>query len=65
MSNLPMPTGAVSSSSPVAQTPYATTAFQRLRILETYRTIAMVGLSSNPFRPNWWSGTSVRRRRLL
>ena len=47
-----MPTGAVSSSSPVAQTPYATTAFQRLRILETYRTIAMVGLSSNPFRPS-------------
>jgi predicted CoA-binding protein len=45
-------TGAVSSNSPVANTAFATTAFDRLRILERYRTIAMVGLSSNPFRPS-------------
>ncbi|HLH40390.1 MAG TPA: CoA-binding protein [Bryobacteraceae bacterium] len=31
---------------------FATTAADRLRILETYRRIAMVGLSSNPFRPS-------------
>jgi uncharacterized protein len=45
-------TGAVSSNSPVANTPFATTAFDRLRILQRYRRIAMVGLSSNPFRPS-------------
>ena len=31
---------------------FATTAADRLRILERYRRIAMVGLSSNPFRPS-------------
>lgn len=45
-------TGAVSSGSPVAHTEFATTAFDRLRILRAYRTIAMVGLSSNPYRPS-------------
>ncbi|HEU5014538.1 MAG TPA: CoA-binding protein [Roseiflexaceae bacterium] len=45
-------TGAVSSHSPVAGTQFATTSFDRLRILQQYRTIAMVGLSSNPFRPS-------------
>jgi predicted CoA-binding protein len=45
-------TGAVSSGSPVAHTEFATTSFDRLRILRAYRTIAMVGLSSNPFRPS-------------
>lgn len=45
-------TGAVSSSSPVQGTAFATTAFDRLRILRSYRTIAMVGLSANPFRPS-------------
>jgi predicted CoA-binding protein len=48
----PSSTGAVSSGSPVAGTPFATTAFDRLRILNQYRTIAMVGLSANPFRPS-------------
>jgi predicted CoA-binding protein len=42
----------VSASSPVNRSSFATTAAGRLRILETYRTIAMVGLSSNPFRPS-------------
>ena len=46
------PTGAVSSGSPVNGTPFATTAFDRLRILRQYRTIAMVGLSANQFRPS-------------
>lgn len=44
--------GAVSSGSPVNQTAFATTAFERLQILHRYRTIAMVGLSANPFRPS-------------
>jgi uncharacterized protein len=52
MSTNQISTGAVSSNSPVANTAFATTAFDRLRILEQYRTIAMVGLSSNPFRPS-------------
>lgn len=42
----------VGGNSPVNASPFATTAFDRLRILETYRRIAMVGLSSNPFRPS-------------
>ena len=45
-------TGAVSSLSPVARSKFATTAAQRLRILRDYRTIAMVGLSANQFRPS-------------
>lgn len=45
-------TGAVSSNSPVARSRYATTAFDRLRILQQAKTIAMVGLSANPFRPS-------------
>ncbi len=42
----------VGSNSPVNLSRFATTAYERLRILETYRRIAMVGLSSNPFRPS-------------
>lgn len=47
-----IPSGAVSSASPVRQTAFATTAYQRLAVLQRYRRIAMVGLSSNPFRPS-------------
>jgi predicted CoA-binding protein len=42
----------VGGNSPVNQSRFATTPFDRLRILERYRRIAMVGLSSNPFRPS-------------
>jgi predicted CoA-binding protein len=42
----------VAGVSPVNRSRFSTTAYQRLRILERYRTIAMVGLSSNPFRPS-------------
>ena len=42
----------VAANSPVNRSRFATTANQRLRILERYKHIAMVGLSSNPFRPS-------------
>ena len=42
----------VGCNSPVNSSRFATTAYDRLRILETCRRIAMVGLSSNPFRPS-------------
>lgn len=42
----------VGGNSPVNRGAFATTPYQRLRILERYRRIAMVGLSSNPFRPS-------------
>ena len=44
--------GGVSAGSPVAQTEFATPWQVRLRILQDYRDIAMVGLSSNPYRPS-------------
>ncbi len=47
----PCPDG-VGGNSPVNRSRFATTAYDRLRILERYRRIAMVGLSSNPFRPS-------------
>ncbi|HEY1338398.1 MAG TPA: CoA-binding protein [Bryobacteraceae bacterium] len=42
----------VGAGSPVNRGEFATTAYDRLRILECYRRIGMVGLSSNPFRPS-------------
>ena len=42
----------VGSASPVNRSPFATTPAQRRSILERYRRIGMVGLSSNPFRPS-------------
>jgi uncharacterized protein len=42
----------VSGNSPVNRSAFATTVQDRIRILETYQRIAMVGLSSNPFRPS-------------
>jgi predicted CoA-binding protein len=42
----------VSGNSPVNRSAFATTVEDRIRILETYKRIAMVGLSSNPFRPS-------------
>ena len=42
----------VSANSPVNTGRFATTAANRIRILEQYKRIAMVGLSSNPFRPS-------------
>src|SRR5919201_6623594 len=50
-SDIPL-SGGVNAWSPVNATEFATTAFDRLRILRQYRTIAMVGLSTNPFRPS-------------
>jgi uncharacterized protein len=47
----PMADG-VGGNSPVNRTAFASTAYERMRILERYRRIAMVGLSSNPFRPS-------------
>jgi uncharacterized protein len=45
----------VGASSPVNTGRFATTAADRLRILERYRRIAMVGLSSNQFRPSHYA----------
>lgn len=42
----------VGGNSPVCRGPFASTASARLRILERYRRVAMVGLSANPFRPS-------------
>src|SRR5258708_21505250 len=49
---LPPASDGVGGNSPVNRSRFAKTAFERLRILERYRSIAMVGLSSNPFRPS-------------
>jgi uncharacterized protein len=45
----------VGGNSPVNRSAFASTASARLRILERYRRIAMVGLSSNPFRPSHYA----------
>lgn len=42
----------VGGNSPVNRGRFAMSALDRRRILERYRRIAMVGLSSNPFRPS-------------
>jgi predicted CoA-binding protein len=42
----------VGGNSPVNHSRFANSALDRRRILEHYRRIAMVGLSSNPFRPS-------------
>ncbi|MBI2680465.1 MAG: CoA-binding protein [Candidatus Solibacter usitatus] len=42
----------VAANSQVNRGPFATTALDRLRILQQYKRIAMVGLSGNPFRPS-------------
>ncbi len=42
----------VSGNSAVNRSAFATTVQDRIRILEKYKRIAMVGLSSNPFRPS-------------
>ena len=42
----------VSAGSTVNRSRFGMTAADRLRILETYKRIAMVGLSTNPFRPS-------------
>jgi uncharacterized protein len=42
----------VSGNSPVNRSTFATSVQDRIRILEKYQRIAMVGLSSNPFRPS-------------
>lgn len=44
--------GGVSANSPVLKGEFATSPLERLRILERYSNIAMVGLSSNPYRPS-------------
>jgi len=42
----------VGSHSSVNQTDFATTDAERYRILQQYRRVAVVGLSSNPYRPS-------------
>jgi len=46
------PADGVAGNSPVNHSRFATSALDRLRILERYKRIAMVGLSANPFRPS-------------
>ncbi len=53
-------TGAVSSNSPVNRTEFATTAWDRQEILRNCRTIAMVGLSSNPYRPSHFAAIYLK-----
>jgi predicted CoA-binding protein len=50
----------VSGNSPVNQSRFATTVWDRIRILEHYKRIAMVGLSSNPFRPSHFAAIYLR-----
>ena len=52
MADLRTGTGAVNSLSPVHATQFATTALERIQMLRKAKTIAMVGLSANPYRPS-------------
>jgi len=52
MSDCELSQDGVGGISPVNNSPFAKTALDRRRILERYRRIAMIGLSSNPFRPS-------------
>jgi len=45
-------TDGVSANSPVNRSRFATSTADRIRILKTYKRIAMIGLSANPFRPS-------------
>ena len=45
-------TGGVSANSAVQSSAFATTPLDRYRILKRYSNVAMVGLSSNPYRPS-------------
>ena len=55
-----LPADGVAANSPVNRSRFATTAAQRLRVLERYKRIAMVGLSSNPFRPSHFAAIYLR-----
>ena len=50
----------VGGNSPVNHSRFATTALERRRLLERYRRIAMVGLSSNPFRPSHFAAIYLK-----
>jgi uncharacterized protein len=52
--------GEVGSTSPVIGTRFATTAQQHLSILKQYKSIAMVGLSANPYRPSNFAARYMR-----
>jgi predicted CoA-binding protein len=45
-------TGGVSANTPVQSSEFATSPADRYRILEQYSNVALVGLSSNPYRPS-------------
>ncbi len=50
----------VAANSPVNRSRFGTSAMERLRILQQYNRIAMVGLSSNPFRPSHFAAIYMR-----
>jgi predicted CoA-binding protein len=50
----------VGSNSPVNQTRFATTPAQRIAILRRYNRIAMIGLSSNPYRPSHFAAIYMK-----
>ena len=50
----------VGSNSPVNQTRFATTPRERIEILRRYKRLAIVGLSSNPYRPSHFVGVYMK-----